>query len=173
MRKLILLLMITALLTPMTALAQGAGGYVNYHYSDDAGSGIGVGARYALELAPPAALDFRASWYHCGDIDLDVIPLEAALLVRFVENEDVRPYVGVGVGYYLTEGNRGDVDDDPGWFALAGIEYEARPDWSWFGELQWTGLEPDVDDEFDAKEDTGSSVELGGIGLNAGLVVRW
>ncbi len=167
-------LSVLILTTGMASIALGDSSslYLSYQYGDDADSGIGLGLQYGWELDPAFRVDTRVSFVQFTDIDLDMIPLEATAAVNFGD-ADVIPYVGVGVGYYLLEADRGTVDDDVGFRLLAGVDWPATERLNWFAEASWLWLEADVDQEFAATEGTKNTIELDGIGINLGVRCRF
>jgi outer membrane protein W len=118
------------------------------------------------------SVDARASWVNFSDTDVDMIPLELAGLVNFsMLGERIVPYVGAGVGYYLFEGDGADLDNEVGFFPVAGLEIGLQR-LSLFAEARWLFLETDVDS---AKAELRNLIEadVDGLGINLGLLFRF
>ena len=163
-----------AMLVGVAASADTTDVSLQYMYADDLDHGLGIGLRYSLAVTEQLCLDGRLGYMHFPDSDMDMVPLEAAARGYFLrEGEAVRPYAGLGIGYYFLDANRGDADDDFGWTILGGLEMETRHAFNVITELRWLWLEADVDDTYAAYERTGSSIEVGGLGLNVGLLWWW
>ena len=74
--------------------------------SDDLGDGRGGGVKLEANLVDVVSVDARASWLQFTDTDIDMFPLEVAGLLNFpMFWEHIVPYVGVGAGYYLFDGD--------------------------------------------------------------------
>lgn len=119
--------------------------------------GIGAGLRYHRPVTRLVALDLRA-----GAVDFDsefsgVYPFEAAALATAGKF-----YGGFGGGYYLIDGKSAEVDNNPGWFVLAGARITR-----FFGEVKWTQLSSDGVD----RDLTARSYELDGFSLNLGVML--
>jgi len=140
--------------------------------SDDLGAGYGGGAKLELNPIDAISVDARASWIHFDDTDIDMIPLEAAGLLNFpLLWEHIVPYIGAGVGYYLFDGDGADLDDQVGFFPLAGLEIGLHSV-SILAEARWLFLETDADN---AKNELRNITEadVDGFGVNLGLLVRF
>jgi hypothetical protein len=140
--------------------------------SDDLGNGYGGGAKIELNPIDFVSVDARASWIHFDDTDIDMIPLEVAGLLDFpILFEHIVPYIGVGTGYYMFDGDGGDLDDEVGYFPLAGLEIGLHSI-SIMVEARYLFLETDV------RNGEGSlaghnRIDVDGPALNAGLIFRF
>ncbi|MCU0918526.1 MAG: hypothetical protein MUC88_28795 [Planctomycetes bacterium] len=75
------------------------GMFASYLDSDDLNAGYGGGVKLELQPLQWLSIDGRASWIRFDDVDIDMIPLEAALRLNIpLFGERIVPYVGVGVG---------------------------------------------------------------------------
>lgn len=169
--------------TAQVAWADGVGVFGSYWDTKDAGSEIGYGAKLKFGLGPDVFFSIRGSYFEFeersaeGKSTLEVIPIEAALVFHLDYMGPVYPYVGGGAGYYLMdlewEGPGGavspSVDDEFGWFVLAGIEMDLSPRIAVFGEAKYTWLKIDRIDGLDTTGDN----KLDGFGANAGLIFKW
>lgn len=163
------------LMTPpvLAVHADGLGVYANYIYSDEAEHGIGPGVKYTLQRMEAVRFDARLSWIAYGKPDLDMIPLEANVAWNLPTEGGWVPYLGLGVGYYFINANRGAADDSLGWQILGGMETEATETLDFFVELRWLWLDADVDNVFAANEGTGNTITLDGFGVNLGLLYHF
>lgn len=140
--------------------------------SDDLGDGYGGGVKLELNPIDMVSVDARASWIQFDDTDIDMIPLEVAGLLNFpMFWEHVVPYVGAGVGYYLFDGSGADLDNEVGFFPLAGLEIGLHSV-SVLAEARWLFLQTDVEG---AKGELRNITEadVDGFGVNLGLLFRF
>ena len=140
--------------------------------SDDLGDGYGGGAKVELNPLDAISVDARASYVHFDDTDVDMVPLEAAGLLNFpLLFEHIVPYIGAGVGYYLFDADNADLDDEVGFFPLAGLEIGLH-NISIMAEARWLFLEADVDSAEDELENI-TEADVDGFGANVGLIFRF
>ena len=140
--------------------------------SDDLGDGRGGGVKLEANLVDVVSLDARASWLQFTDTDIDMFPLEAAALLNFpLFWEHVVPYVGVGAGYYLFDGDGADLDDEVGYFPLAGLEIGLHS-LSLMAEARWLFLEADVESAKNELQNL-SEADVDGFGVNIGALIRF
>jgi len=140
--------------------------------SDDLGEGYGGGAKLELNPIDRVSVDARASWIHFNDTSIDMMPLELAGLLNFPRiGERIVPYIGAGVGYYLFDGDGADLDDEVGFFPLAGLEIGLQR-LSILAEARWLFLEADVDSAKDELENL-TKATVDGFGVNLGLLLRF
>ena len=140
--------------------------------SDDLGEGYGGGPKLELNPIDMVSIDARASWIQFDDTDIDMVPLEAAALLNFpMFWEHIVPYIGAGVGYYLFDGSGADLDDEVGFFPLAGLEVGLHSI-SFLAEARWLFLESDV---AGAKGELRNLTEadVDGFGVNLGVLFRF
>ncbi len=171
------------------AVAGGISGYGSYWDTEDASDGYGAGAKLNVTFAGPIELELRGGYFPDlsedipgGDLDLEVIPIEAGLIFRLpVADAAVSPYGGGGVGYYMleleAEGPGGsatlDLDDEVGWYLVGGLTIHLSDTLAIFAEGKYTTIEGTAEnDDLDLIEDE-FDIDLGGIGANAGLTLLW
>ena len=127
-------------------------------------------ATRALKNGDMISVDARASVIHFDDTGINMFPLEAAGLLNFpLLFEHVVPYIGAGVGYYLFDG--ADLDDQVGFFPLAGLEIGFHSV-SVMAEARWLFLETDADSA-KAEVQNLTEADLDGFGVNLGLLFRF
>ena len=140
--------------------------------SDDLGAGYGGGAKVEINPIDLVSVDARASWIRFSDVDIDMIPLEAAALLNFAMfGERIVTYVGAGGGYYFFDGDEDDLDDDVGFFPLVGAEIGFHRI-SVLAEARWLFLEADVDSAQDELQNL-DDADVDGFGVNVGLLFRF
>ncbi|UCD53108.1 MAG: hypothetical protein JSW27_10785 [Phycisphaerales bacterium] len=140
--------------------------------SDDLGDGYGGGVKAELNPIDMISVDARASWIHFDDTDIDMVPLELAGLLNFpILWEHIVPYIGAGVGYYLFDGSGADLDDEVGFFPLAGLEIGLHSV-SVLAEARWLFLETDVEGAEDELRNL-TEADVDGLGVNLGLLFRF
>ncbi|HEX6791514.1 MAG TPA: hypothetical protein VF247_09410 [Candidatus Krumholzibacteria bacterium] len=108
------------------------------------------------------SLDTRASYFRFSDADLNVIPLEVGGLIGLGVL-----YAELGGGYYIMDADY-DVQNDWGWFALAGVML-GRGATGLFGEVKWTSLTADIDNVDVDLGDIPNSLDADGVGINVGI----
>ncbi len=140
--------------------------------ADDFGQGYGGGVKLELNPLDRVSMDVRASYVDFSDTNVDMIPLEAAGLLNFpMLGERIVPYVGAGVGYYWFDGNGADIDNNVGFFPLAGLEIGLQR-LSVMAEARWLFLQADVD-RAKAELANITKANVDGIGINVGVLYRF
>ena len=106
--------------------------------------------------------------------DLEVIPLEVGLNLIGSVVDKLNAYGGVGVGYYLMDSDA-DVDDEIGFFVNGGLSYDVFKNEAAYGGTR-ASLFAEAMYRFVSADDAdygGNDVDLDGLVINAGLMVRW
>ena len=190
MKKTILGVLLALVLVPLAfAAGDGAGGlgvFGSWWDSQDYGALYGGGVRFGAEIFSGLALEARASYLVSEQLDdvvegrnvsteLELVPLEAAVVWTLDVSEALKPYVGAGAGYYLKNVDwkaddvidEADDKDSVGYFALAGLNV-VLGNVVIFGEAKYNVVQND--DEWRWQ---GSDVEqqnsLDGFAANVGL----
>lgn len=188
MKKLLALMAVLALGTA-AAFGNGLAVYGSYWDTKDAEGGPGAGAKVQIDLGDFVALEARGGYFpdlsdDIGDLDLDlqVIPIEVAALLKMGVADTLMVYGGGGVGYYMLDADfeyptavAGDInlDDEVGWFVVGGAELYLTDNLAIIGEVKYTAMEghAEKDDIDEIKE--GRDIDLAGFGANAGLMLTW
>ena len=147
------------------------GVFGSYLDADDFKEGYGAGGKLKLNIAEFFAVDVRGSFLTFDDTEVDIIPVEAAALLQIPLGDALNLYGGVGVGYYMFDADKIDLDDNVGYFPLAGAEI-AIGDIVLFGEVRWLALSSDTDsavDEIEGIVEDGDEAEADGMGVNIGI----
>jgi len=151
--------------------------FASYQNTEDMDNGIGGGLKYVVtygEVIPhlDAGLDVRASWLMFdGDdndyrADLDMVPIELTFLAQYEVFAGCKPYLGVGVGYYIFDSDEIDIDDDLGCYGIVGWNQKVLEHLSVFAEAKYLLLEPDVNGGTPTAD-----IDLSGVGANVGIAV--
>jgi len=184
MRKFLVVLGVVLLSSMVASAAGGLGVFGSYWDTKDADSGWGAGAKFQLEVIPNICVEARGTYFpdfgksSGDDPKLNVIPAEADAIIKFPISDMLVPYVGGGAGYYMFDIDNNDsavdisVDDEFGFFALAGVEVGLSKQVSLFAEGKYTWL------DVTAKASGGGMSEsedasMNGFGGNAGLMLKW
>jgi hypothetical protein len=148
------------------------GAFGSYLDSDDMGEAYGAGAKLKLNLTELFAIDVRGSYLEFDDTNVEMIPVEGALLLQLPLGDSLTLYGGGGVGYYFFDSDVAELDDAVGYFPVAGLEISFG-DIKLFGEVRWLFLNTDVDtagDELEGLVD-GDEADVDGLGVNVGLAI--
>ncbi|MGH9749132.1 MAG: outer membrane beta-barrel protein [Candidatus Polarisedimenticolia bacterium] len=172
--KRVVLALSTLALLATPARAGSFGAYGSHWDTDEADSSLGVGARLGFELVKILELEFRGTQYPdfktdvaLGDVDIKATPVDGGLRVNLLPSGPVNPYVGAGVTYYFLDPDQGDMDDETGWYAAAGLELGGDSG-RFFVEALWRKLDTSISfGIFDA------DAQFDGLAINAGGVWRW
>lgn len=85
--------------------------YPNGNFGDIAAPAVGGGVEFNFFLGNNIALGIEASYTDFGDndnsvfdVDMDIVPISVKMEYYLTETQ-VRPFIGVGVGYYLVDGS--------------------------------------------------------------------
>ena len=151
----------------------------SYWDTEDADEALGVGGRLRFGI-----VDLRATYFsdvtadtepERFDFEVSAIPLEAGLAFSFAGNDTFSPYVGGGAGYYMLDTTEGDIDDEVGYYAVVGADITRPTGLGFTVEGIYRNMEAtvrgDLDDDPDIDEDV--DIQLGGFGINAGLVWKF
>ncbi len=185
MRKHLWLFALVALLAASPAAADNSFGLFGTFYdTEDVDSSAGGGIRTRLGW-----LDLRASFLNDLtrdtsperlDFELQAVPLEAGVAFNFMENGAWSPYAGGGVSYMMLDSDEVEIDDEAGFYAVAGqrLRHARQPQLHGRGDLPQHGgaggpRPRNLSEIDDITLEEESAVELGGLGVNAGLSWRF
>jgi hypothetical protein len=141
----------------------------------DTAVGGGVKARFGW-------LDLRATYFadvtadtdpEHQDFEIRSLPLEVGFAIPLgPQDASFSPYLGAGAGYYMLEVDRGDVNDEVGWYGVAGADFGDSVGPRFNVEVMYRGMEGTVTDEEDITDpDISGKVpfDLSGVAVNAGV----
>ena len=147
------------------------GGYGSWLKPKDLDEGYGGGVVVRGQLLEFLGADARAGYFSFSDPDVDMVPLEASLMLR-LPLPVISFFAGVGGGYYQFSGEKGfDLGDEAGAFGNVGVE-GTLGDWKLFFEWRYQVLEPSVDRAgggFAKNEE----IDFSGYGFSLGLLYRF
>jgi hypothetical protein len=165
--------------------ANGVGVLSSYWTPADADGGFGWGGKLQVDFGKYVGLELRGTYFadmseDLGpvNLDLEVIPIEADLIGKIPLGSVVRLYAGGGGGYYMLDvkldhGDSLDVDDELGWFAVAGIELAPVENLALFAEFKYTGIKGTVKNDDIDNIVSGTDLDLSGPGANVGVMLTW
>lgn len=176
--SLLMTMFLGALAGPAAAAEIGVFG--SYWDTADADEAIGFGTRLRfgiVELRGTYFQDVTADTVEDEEgIDVRAIPIEVGFALKLAQDAAVSPYLGGGGGYYLLDANDFDVDDEVGWYAVAGADFGRHSSGMAFNvEAIYRSMEATVREASDGLPEVDEEVglDLGGLGLNAGVVFRF
>ncbi len=113
------------------------------------------------------------------DLEIEAIPIDLGVVYQFGSGGGFSPYAGGGVSYFLLDSNVGSVSDEVGFYGLAGIEIGSGS-LAFVAEAVYRVIEgtlssdvEDWEDLIDFEIDERIGLDLGGYGLNVGVVWRF
>lgn len=180
MKKMILCAAAALALAAGPATAGDFSVFGSYWDTSDADEAIGVGAKARFGI-----VELRGTYFNdvttdtspeSRDFEVRAIPLEAGLSFKFAESERFSPYIGGGASYFMLDTNRGEIDDEVGWYGVVGADIGAPNGLSFMAEAIYRNVEATVTDEEDLTDpdiEDEVAFDLGGIGVNLGLVWRF
>lgn len=155
------------------------GVFGSYQDTQDAGHGYGGGVK--LDFA--RFITLRATYLgditsgtrftNGSDLKLRVLPLEAGLQYKFQPDANFSPYLGGGASYFILNPNRGDTNNELGWFAVAGADIKTQHTFGVTLEAVYRSVDATVRENTPSGTTTISErvpLQLRGFGANAGLV---
>jgi len=169
MKKFIPLLLLSLLsFLPFRAVAGlEFGGYGSWWKPSDLDKGYGGGVVARGQLLGVLGADGRIGYFTFSDPDVDMIPAEASLMLRF-PLPIIKFFAGAGAGYYQFSGEKGfSLDDEVGYFGSAGVEF-VLGDWLVFLEWRYNFLEPEVDEAGDGFS-SGEKIDFSGNAFSLGV----
>jgi hypothetical protein len=183
-RRLATLFAITLLAAAAPALAGGFGIHGSYWDTDALGETAGAGAKYTIG---DAALRFelRGSFFpdlseNFGqlvgsddgrDLEVEAVVPEAGIAFNFAPEANLQFYLGGGLSYYFLETSLFELDDEVGYYGVAGLVAGGAGDGpAFFGEVLYRSVEGTVTD--DSLEDN-VKLDLSGPSVNAGVLFRF
>lgn len=177
--------------------------YGAYLDTEDLAESVGGGATWGIPLGSDALeLELRATYFpdltenfssfvdDPGDDpgsftnDISAVPVDIGVVYNFGAGAPLNFYLGGGGSYYFLDAERGEVDDEFGFYGVGGVEW-TRPGsgFGLFAEAIFRNIEgtvknepQDFDDLDDIEFDNNfleRDLDVGGFGINAGIVWRF
>ena len=168
----------------------------SYWDTDEAGEAGGAGVGVGIPLGQVVDLELRGTYFEelsedplealfdpddpvFRDFSLTVVPIEAGLRVKFMPGQAFTPYLSAGAAYYLLDIDRGELDDEAGWYAGLGAMFGDGQGIDFFAEALYRGVEATVEldpediDDIDDIDFQGDQVDLDLAGPAANVGVVW
>lgn len=147
---------------------------------DNSGSAFGAGAKYEWLFNETFGLDLRAGYLHDSDGDMGIVPLEFGPTV-VIPLDPLAVTLGAGGCYAIPTGSDEDIDPALGFYAAAGIRGPISDGLEWFAEAQYVKVEGDSETRGDywlnsttyVVQESGFSLDLNAIGINAGILWKF
>jgi hypothetical protein len=184
MKSIILAILCCAVLAT-SARADGLAGMFSYWETDDLGASEGYGIKLVGTEDPAGYLEFRFSRFSGFEsdegspaIEAEVTPIEVGMTYNLSNRDDFMIYLGGGGGYYMMEatvdvgagGRDADIDNEWGWYGLAGVEIRLASSLHLFAEGMYRSVDAAVPaGGVDGLEEK-LNLEFDGLGGNAGLL---
>jgi hypothetical protein len=178
MRKIVLAVGCMCLLAAPAWAGGGFSLFGTYGQVNDYTSSGGLGARVSFG-GQRLLVDATVTWFpkrssvivrdggfRISD-SLQIYPVEVGLRYLFAPGEEFRPYVGAGASWFLTDLQGGSMDDELGFYALAGMVWGDGRGIEGFVEGVFRRAQADVDYGSEGRW----GVDLGGFAGVAGIVI--
>lgn len=181
--KVLSALVLTALLAGAPAVAGDLGLYGSYWDTDALGETAGGGAKFVIGDSA-VRWELRGSFFPdltedfdqlvddgAGELEVEAIVPEAGFAYNFAPGNTAQFYLGAGLSYYLLDATDVELDDEVGYYGVAGFSVGGAGDGpAFFAELMYRSVEGTVEDEdlFDEVD-----VDLSGPSANVGILFRF
>jgi len=167
------------LLLASPAAAGGVGLLVSYWSTSDADAEVGLGGMVEIDLNDTLDVEFRfaqldgLSWpENAPVVDLEAFPVDIGLAYNFRGRGRATPYVGGGVSYVLFDTNVGEIDDEIGYYAVAGVDVAAANLFAVVFEVYYRDVDANLKGGGIAQF-VDVPIDFSGPGANLGLMFRW
>jgi hypothetical protein len=99
--------------------------------------------------------------------ELQIVPIEVGLRYVFAPGKELRPYLGAGVSWFVVDLNTGSVDDEAGYYGLAGLVWGDGVGLDLFGEVIYREATVTADYGFAGDFD----IDVGGLAAAVGVLI--
>ncbi|MFC1764962.1 outer membrane beta-barrel protein [Planctomycetota bacterium] len=141
--------------------------FASYLDSENMGDGWGLGLKTEINLFKWLGIDTRLSYIDFEKNGIYMIPLEASLVLNIpLADQRFNPYGGIGLGYYVMDGQNVDLEGEVGYYPFLGIKAGAKSV-AFMGEVRWLGMQSSY------KNSSGDEFKVDSLGVNLGVVIRW
>lgn len=187
MKKALIALGLLAFLGTPSWGAGGLGATVSYWDGDESGDDNGLGLKLEFGFGEHIDLELRGAYLDGFEavkagrlFQLEATPLDFGLAYNFAREAVVNPYLGGGASYVLFEvdvvgpvaGEGGRVEDEFGWYAVAGIEIGASRHLGFFLEGLYRSVKANVEGNGVFSFDN-VSLDFTGPAANLGVLFSW
>ena len=158
------------------AKAADFGVFGSYQDTKDAGHGYGGGVKLdfanfiTLRATYLGDVTSGACFSNGDDVKLRVAPLEAGLQYKWNPDSTVSPYLGGGASYFVLNPQRGNTNNEFGWFAVAGADIKTDHGFGVMLEGIYRSVDTTVRQNSTTTISDRVNLQLRGFGANAGLV---
>lgn len=176
------------LLTSVPAWAGGVGVGIGTWDTESASSDEGFAFRLGIDMGQHVDLEVRASFFdelaQVGSVALfrlEATPVDVGLAWHFNEGGKARPYLGGGGSFVYTDaqfeggvalqGGGPEVDDEFGYYAVAGVDVAAGDRLGFYAEALYRGAKANVTGNAFGFNDF--EIDFAGVGGALGLMLRW
>lgn len=183
------LLACVLVLVAVPSLGSELGVGVAYWDTDEAEDDNGFGLKLSLDTGPNWNFDLRASFFDTHgntfgvrQIDIEATPIDLGISYDFNPDSRATFYVGGGLDYTLyksevfnlarREPEESRIKDEPGWYAVVGVEGTMTGHVGFFAEALYRQNKPTVQGDGVAEFDA-ISVDFAGVGATVGISYNW
>jgi len=183
MKKLFALIGIAVIFSTSAMADNGLGLYGSYWKPSDGDDAFGPGIGISAEMIPGLNLEIRGAYFDNvlkddNPTELEVIPLDAMLALKGPLADRLDIYGGIGFTYAFLDSNGSADSGELGFLLGGGLNFEVSENEAYYGgtaaslfvEVMYRSLDVDVTAPGATESD---NIDLSGIGVNAGLMIRW
>ena len=188
MKRVFLALAMLALLAG-PAMAGGIGMQAGWIDTDQAGNDVGYGLLFNFDVASRVQIQLRGTDFRelvvpsatAGtdtDFKFQATLIDLGFAYRFATKGDkFTPYIGGGGTYYLldsTPESTERINDEYGWYGVAGLEVPVAKHWALYFEGMWRDAKMTIKgDDLGLGGPVDTGIDLNGPQGNAGIQFRW
>ncbi len=158
------------------AKAADFGVFGSYQDTKDAGHGYGGGVKLdfanfiTLRATYLGDVTSGARFSNGDDLKLRVVPLEAGLQYKWQPDSTFSPYLGGGASYFVLNPQRGNTNNELGWFAIGGADIKTPAGFGVMLEAIYRSVDTTVRQTSTTTISDKVDLQLRGFGANVGLV---
>ena len=189
-RALLALSLLALLAVPAGAKGGGIGAHAGWIATDDAGDDVGWGLLANFGISPHVDIqvrmtDFRSMVVEGGeveglvrDFEYQATTFDLGFTYNFrKQDRALTPFVGGGGSYFLldsTPDSDGRINDEYGWYGIAGLDFPFADRWGVYLEGMWRDAKMTIrDDGLEPFGPTDVGVSLNGPQVNLGIKFFW
>jgi hypothetical protein len=192
-RALLALSLLALLAVPAGAVSGGIGMHAGWIDMDDASDDAGWGLLANFGVSPRVDIQLRMTDFRSvvagsennngnvvllGDFEFQSTLVDFGFLYNFRKNDrKLTPFVGGGGTYYLldsTPDSKGRVNDEYGWYGIAGLDFPIAQRWAIYLEGMWRDAKMTIrGDDLALGGPVDVGVDLNGPQVNLGIKFNW